>query len=566
MIRLARRNVLLAAVLGSACVGSIDMTNEPGGAEPAGAGPSGTSTTTTARPGAPGTGTGNPAQPGPAAAPGGAIALPGGARPLSPREYDATLRDLLGDTTASGGDVLPEPAAERDLPFDNDAPSKPTTDVLISGLERLAWAAASRAVARPDILAKLLPCAPKGPGDSACFQTFVSSFGRRVLRRPVAADEIAGYLKLQSFATEKSDFNEGVRVAIAAFLQQPDFIYRIEAGAPVAGSPGVFQLDDFEVATKLSYFVLGTTPSDQLLELAAARKLTAPADREAALRMLLADTRARDQVFRFHAQWLGFSRIPLDAGLVGSMNAETRALLDDVVFARNADYHEVLLSERSYIDNTMAALYGIAAPGKPTWVQTMPVGRRGLLSQGSFLSAASKPDDTSPVLRGLLVANRLLCRVIPDPPPEVNVGALPQARCRVDMFKQHEARGSSCAACHSQMDPIGFGLEAYDRTGKFRTTELGKPDCPIDGQGEMPGGSRFRGPAELASLVAASPDFDRCLAHFVHQFAVGRQPAAADDALIDRAATAFRARGSRLIDLLVTLVSDASFALRRADT
>jgi hypothetical protein len=148
------------------------------------------------------------------------------------------------------------------------------------------------------------------------------------------------------------------------------------------------------------------------------------------------------------------------------------------------------------------------------------------LSTGSFLSVNAKFGDTSPTLRGKLVRERLLCEDIPPPPPTVNVDEPPtgdgDSVCKVDRYAVHDAP-SGCAACHAKMDPIGFGLEAFDREGRFREHDEGEPDCPISGEGDLDGVA-FVGPAGLADLLVEGPDLSACAVEQVVRFAMGSRP------------------------------------------
>ena len=180
-----------------------------------------------------------------------------GAHRLSRDEYDITVRDLVGDTAGEGFGLLPEDAHD---PFDNNYLTQLASQSLVDATEQLAIDIAGRLVADAPRLQSLLPCTPTGPGDAACLKKFIASFGRRALRRPLTDAEVAEYATLQSFAVEKGDFKVGVRLVVQAMLQDPEFLYRIERGTPAAGPAGTYRLSGFEVATRLSYFLWGSTP------------------------------------------------------------------------------------------------------------------------------------------------------------------------------------------------------------------------------------------------------------------------------------------------------------------
>src|SRR5215813_10122647 len=164
---------------------------------------------------------------------------PTGAHRLSRDEYDNTVRDLVGDTAGEGFALLPEDAHD---PFDNNYLTQVTSQSLVDATEQLAMDIAQRLLADPSRLRSLVPCTPTGPGDAACLKSFIASFGRRALRRPLSDAEVAEYASLQSFAVEKSDFNVGVALVVQAMFQDPEFLYRVERGTPAAGQAGTFRL------------------------------------------------------------------------------------------------------------------------------------------------------------------------------------------------------------------------------------------------------------------------------------------------------------------------------------
>ena len=492
-------------------------------------------------------------------------ATPGvsGARRLSAAEYDATVEDLLADRSHSGYAGLP---ADVNDPFDNDYRSQLPSASLIEGVETLAATAAARALADLGKRDYLVQCQPTGPGDAACFRKFVTTFGRRALRRPLSEGEVQGYLGLQAFSIEAKDFYFGVNLAIRAFLQDVEFLYRVEVGAEVAGTPGLRRLTAFELASRLSYFLWGSTPPDWLLDGAQAGQLDSPAQVRAAATRLLADPKARARVERFHALWLGYHRLPHPIALTQALQAESAALVDKVVFDQPADYFSIFRSTQTYANDLLLAHYGL--PQAPTggfqWVDYGASGRQGILSHGAVLSAGAKFSDTSPTQRGIFVRNRLLCQEVPPPPPSVNVDAAPQnpsSPCKADRYASHASTGN-CKSCHQNLDPIGFGLENYDQAGRYRTTDLNQPTCAIKGDGAISGVGDFHGPAGLENLLIQSGALEACVVKQVYRFAMGRRELPPDEALLDRLTTGFVSKDRPFGALLLDLASDETFAFR----
>ncbi|MFL5320624.1 MAG: DUF1588 domain-containing protein [Myxococcaceae bacterium] len=489
-----------------------------------------------------------------------------GARRLTRLEYDATLKDLLGDDTQGGFQQLPEDVTD---PFDNDYRTQTASSTLISAAEQLAQDAATRLLASPAKLDYLLQCTPQSPTDAACLTKFIKTFGRRALRRPLTDDEVARFLTLQSYAAETNDFNTGIELVIRAILQEPEFLYRIEIGTPVAEKPGVDALNGYEIATRLSYFLWGSTPPDWLIAQAEAGQLATTDQIRDAAQKLVADPKARARVNRFHALWLGYHQLPHPQDLTAALKSESDALVDRIVFDEKADYLELFKSPETFLTPMLATHYGLPQPTDPngSWVSYGASGRKGILSQGAVLSQGTKFSDTSPTLRGKWVRNRLLCMEIPPPPPTVNVDVPPtssSSQCKKDRYIAH-ANVGSCASCHGMMDPIGFGLEQYDNAGRFRTSEAALPQCGIDGNGTVSGMGDFNGPAGLADLLMNSGQLEGCVVKQVYRFAMGRREAIADTALLEKLTDEFKGQNRAFDQLLVDFVTDNTFAYRQQE-
>ena len=262
---------------------------------------------------------------------------------------------------------------------------------------------------------------------------------------------------------------------------------------------------------------------------------------------MLADPRAKAQLYRFHAMWLGYRAIPHDAALVAELNRETTALIDRVVFDGDRSYLELFTSSETFVSDTLADHYGLPQPGGEGWVSYGDTGRAGILSHGSVLAGFSKFTDTSPTQRGIFVRTRLMCQDVPPPPPTVDVDQAPESDdgspCKWDRYEAHRAI-ASCANCHDRVDKIGFGLESYDIAGRFRTHDDGLPECTIAGEGEIVEfGATFSGPRELAELLVSEELVDRCAIRHVAQFALGRAPYDAEAPVLDELTAGFRESG-----------------------
>lgn len=484
-----------------------------------------------------------------------------GMRRLSRAEYDNTIEDLLGDDTRPGVTLLPE---DKKTPFDNDVANQNASRVLIEAAETLAGEISDRLRADPVRRDAVIGCTPAGADDATCFESFVRHFGRRALRRALTEPEVIELVELaEATALEGDDFYMGIDVLLRTLLQDGEFLYRIEIGTELPEQPGVYRLSGYEIATRMSYLLWGSTPSDDLLDQAEAGELDDPSERRAVAEQMLADPRSRRQLDRFHAMWLGYDELPHAPALTQAMRSETAALLERVVFDEQSSWLDLFTAQQTYIDDTLATHYGLTPPGQPAWVDYEGTERQGILSHGSFLSVAGNPGDTSPTKRGKLIRNRLLCQAIPPPPPDAEADAPPEdGECKIDRYEAHRQPGP-CKGCHDQMDPIGFGLENYDLAGRFREHDEGAPQCTIEGSGELVGYGTFRGPAELSELLLDHEVLPGCIVEQVYHYAMGHALEDPDLAMAMDLEATFSDEGHRFDRLLVELVAHEAFAYRQ---
>ncbi len=488
------------------------------------------------------------------------------ARRLSLVELDRTIEALVGDTTSPATRFL---TPDLFTPYDNDYVQQQPSRALIEALDQMAADVAARAMT--DHRDAIVGCTPTGAGDTVCMRDFIARFGKRALRRPLSTDEIDDYAALQSYATESvsgvtNDFYTGVALVIRAMLQDPEMLYRVEVGVPT-DKPRVTQLGDHEIMTRLAFLLWGEAPDDALLAIADAGGLANAQTRRSVASGMLADSRARAQVQRFHSMWLGYRAIPHPPALAQAFARETTALIDDVVFDNARDYRELFTSSRTFIDATLATNYALPLPGgTPAWVEYGAGGRAGILSHGSVLSTFGKFSDTSPTQRGIFVRTRLFCEEVLPPPPDANVDAPPSSTdgspCKANRYAQHR-ESASCAACHGRLDPIGFGLENYDMAGRYRTHDDGYEECTIDGRGEIIGIGSFSGPKELADMLISSHTLDACVTQQMYSFAIGRPLTGDELPQVERATQRFAASGYDFRGMLLDFVSDDLFAQKR---
>lgn len=487
-----------------------------------------------------------------------------GARRMSREELQRSMATLFGPDLPIDVARLPNDTL---TPFDNDIYEQTPSMVLVESLESIAKDTAEWITANPERMGRIVPCQPAGADDLACFQKFVSTFGRRALRRPLDDEEKRSMEELLSYARESKDFGAAVRMVVRVLILHPEFIYRVEVGTSKEGTK--VRLSSFEVASRLSFLLQGRAPDDALLGKAADGSLDT---REGLLRVveeLFASPEAKEQARRFHALWLGYSTVE-KTPLQTKLRSETDALVDRAT-EDGRDFRYLLLADETHIDGELLGHYGIQGAADPSgWVKYGDAPRLGILSHGTFAAAGAKFGDTSPTRRGKFIRERLLCQPVPLPPPDVqvDVDSPPASKtpgaCKTERYAQHRENGV-CASCHGRMDPIGFGLENFDAVGRYRTTETNKPECKIDGVGYLEPGQNFKGAKELAPMLADSPRFVSCFSEHFVRFAVGRKLDASDPARVERLAGEMGKKGNSFRGLVLSYVTNDNFRLREEE-
>jgi len=374
------------------------------------------------------------------------------------------------------------------------------------------------------------------------------------------------------------DLRTAIELLIQTVLQSPQFLYRIDSFAAPTPEVGAVRLGSWEIASRLSYFLWNSMPDEELFEAAEKDSLADAEEVERQARRMLEDPRARTVVLDFHRQWLDLERfagiareVPeypeVESEVPASMRASLEAFIDHVYWDEGGDVNALLTSRAVYVDAVLAKIYGVTAP-EVGLVRAKLDGseRGGLLMQPGLLSLLSHPDQSSPIRRGLFVRERLLCDPLPPPPPDVDTTPPdpdPNLTTR-DRFKVHTA-STTCAQCHSKMDPIGWGLENYDALGRFRADEYG---LPIDVSGDIAGVNDpdlegpFTGPSEIVHRLAESEQVQGCIARQWYRYAMGRIETEDDACSLQQATAAFEAAGGSFKELLVGLTQTDAFLYR----
>jgi hypothetical protein len=383
---------------------------------------------------------------------------------------------------------------------------------------------------------RILSCRPTEPAEeAACASEIVAALAGRAFRRPLAPDELAPLLEFYKAGHAADGFEAGIEQALARVLVDPRFLYRIEAEPAGLDAGTVYEVDDFALASRLSFFLWSSMPDDALLEVAAAGRLGAPAVLAAETRRMLADPKAAALVDNFAAQWLLLRELDsvtpdaadFDENLRRAMLRETKLVLDTVL-RDDSSVLRLLDADFTFVDERLARHYGMAGV-RGSHFRKIALDaddpRRGLLGHSSILTLTSVTNRTSPVIRGRFVLETLLGTPAPVPPPNVETtlegddGAVVAASVR-ERLEAHRAN-PTCASCHAIMDPVGFSLENFDLIGAWRDTDGGRP---IDTHATLTDGTAIDGPQALRAALLERPDaFVETAAERLLTYALGRR-------------------------------------------
>jgi hypothetical protein len=493
--------------------------------------------------------------------------VPGGLRSLTSVEYGKSVRDLLGAD-------LPLPPFERDdILGGYTSVAARILAVSTNDVDRLSDAAAAiarRIAGDAKRRVELTGCQPTGPADATCADKFVRRFGRLAWRRPLTDVEAQRYTRLQISAGGKlEDFWAGVELTLSAFLQSPMFVYRFELGTPGKDARAPRALDPYEIATRLSYVLLNTTPSAALLDAALRGDLATPEGVRSQAEKLLTDARVSAEMGRFFDEWLQLDRLAtverntssFTPKLREAMREETLRGLRDLAFDRNGDVREAMAARTTFVNADLAKIYGLPAPvgdASAYNMATLPPGpRAGLFGQASFLTIHSEAVRPSAVLRGKAINESFLCKEVPQPPPNVEAmfPAAPKATMTArDQLKIHRAN-PACAPCHDRLDPPGLAFENFDHIGRYRERD---GMLAIDPSGDLDG-KRFADAAEFGAQVGAHPAFAACLVRQLFRYATGVLEDAGQEPRLAALGQRFTEVHHGLRSLVLELVSDPVF-------
>ncbi|MCY4029756.1 MAG: DUF1592 domain-containing protein [Acidobacteria bacterium] len=482
---------------------------------------------------------------------------------------------------------------EIEGPFEGGAPPAAGTAPAAAAAPSPAAAGSANAAAGAAVSAEPAPtpsrqriftCTPDDPSaeaEAACAAEILGTLARRAFRRPIESDDVDALLAFYDAGRARGGFEAGIEFALRAILVDPEFLFRIEVD-PAGTPPGTpYRISDLELASRLSFFLWSSLPDDELLALAEAGMLREPGVLRAEVRRMLADPKSAALVDNFAGQWLFLRNMrsvkpdpiafpEFDGNLREAFSRETELWFESQV-REDRSVLDVLTSDYTFVNERLAEHYGIPdVHGNHFRRVTLPDDtRRGILGQGSVLTATSYANRTSPVKRGVWVLENLLGA--PPPPPPADVPGLedsesvadpsdPESRPRSVRERMERHRTDPvCASCHVRMDPLGFALEAFDAVGGYR-------ELPVEQtSGTLPSGRELTGPASVREMLLANrEDFVGTVTEKLLTYALGRGVEYYDHPSIRRIVDAAEGDGYRWSSLIVGIVESTPFQMRKA--
>ena len=432
--------------------------------------------------------------------------------------------------------------------------------------------------------ARIFQCTPTTVSEEpGCAREILGTLARRAYRGPVAEADLAVLLEFYEMGrADGGSFDAGIELALRRLLVSPEFLVRIEADPTTVDPATPYRVSDFELASRLSFFLWSSIPDDELLALAERGELSAPATLERQVRRMVADPRSGSLTNNFAGQWLQLRNLAtvvrpgdpyslaFDETLRQAMIRETELFFDSVV-RDDRSVFDLLTADYTFLNERLAGHYNVPnVQGSHFRRVMLPADspRGGLLGQGSILTLTSHAIRTSPVLRGKWILNNILGTPPPDPPP--NIPALDDKKTQAKVATLRERMSAhrdnpSCAACHSMIDPAGFALERFDAIGRSR--EVDESFNVLDTSGVLPDGTAFDGVADLRAALVQRPDrFATTVTEKMLTYALGRGLDYYDMPAVRRIVREAAAHDYGMHAILTGIVNSYPFLHRRSES
>lgn len=471
----------------------------------------------------------------------------------------------------------PEPDKDdKSKPGQKKGDGKPAVRTLSIASLELSQPGANKASGRNKRIFIVEPDAELKPRDAA--QKIVDHFASLAFRRPASKDQVERLLTIFDRATAEGEtFDEAIKYTLKAVLVSPAFLYRIETDRKATLANNAYPLDDYELASRLSYFLWSSMPDAELFDLAKQGKLRDPAMMEKQARRMLKDSKAHALAETFGEQWLTLrilEDITPDTKKFPDYNRQLKTAMYDeammyfeYIMQDDRSILEFIDSDYTFVNERLAKHYGLPNVSGLNMrrVDLKDRNRGGVLTMAAVLTVTSQPGRTSPVKRGKWILEQIVGEPPPPPPPAVpaleeqDKGINASLSLREKMLKHRQ--DPVCASCHIKMDAIGFGFENYDAIGRWRTSDDG---AKLDTAGDLPGGAKFNNAVELKSIFMERKDsFTRCVTEKMLIFALGRGLMDYDNQVVDEISAAVAKNDYRFSTLITRIVTSYPFMNRR---
>jgi hypothetical protein len=504
----------------------------------------------------------------PALAAGGAEVV--GMRRLTEQEYRNSIGDIFGKDIVMQG--VFEPGKRIGGLIETSAGVLSVTPVGFDSYSKMADSIAVQVTSEKG-RARLVSCKPASATlpDNACATEFFSHYGLMLFRRPLTGDELQSRVKLAADMTKAThDFYTGLRYGLATLVQSSNFLFRTEVAVPTAAKD--YTLDSYSRAARLSYLIWDTTPDAELLQAAQTKKLDTPAGLAGQVDRLMASPRLDTGMRAFFSDMLQldtFDNVSKDSllypkwsvALAAAAREETLRTTINLSLHDNGDMRDLMTTPNTYINRSLAAIYGVPFNFDGDWVPQAFApedGRSGIVTQVSMLSMFSHPGRSSPTERGVALMDIFLCEPTPTPPNNVDFSVVNNTNGPLKTVRERlmaHATNSVCASCHTHSDPIGLSLEGFDTIGRSRGAENGQV---IDVSATIQGKS-FVGAQGLGRFLHDNPKYPACVARKLYSYGKGVDSQDVEPQDFKAAYKAFSDSGYRMRSLLKGMTESEDF-------
>jgi hypothetical protein len=409
---------------------------------------------------------------------------------------------------------------------------------------------------------RIFVCEPAGLAAEGCYRKIVTTFAKRAWRRPLESEEVKALVDLWGALRDGGESDDqALRLVMRSVMTSPKFIYRARTTRD-ADREG--WLDDFVLASRLSYFLWSSMPDERLFAAAEAGELASEEGLTEAVRWMLADEKAQGLVDGFAEQWLSTRLMataspstevyPFDEALRSAMVEESKLFFGDFL-SNDLPMTALLGPDFAYLNDRLAAHYGLPPVGSDDLVRLAagPDDRTGMLSLSAWLTSHSDAEHSSPIRRGRWLSDRILCQPVPPPPAGLEVPPLaPTDDATVREQLEKHRSDPACASCHALLDVLGMGLERFDGVARVR------PERDLDTMGELPDGTTFEGAGELAAALDEETVI-ACVAQKLMSYSLGRPLGAIDRPFVEAIAQRAVAEGQTLPEVVLAIVLSPTF-------